>query len=119
MVIVGAGVTGIYAANKLLENKISFCIVDKRDIIGGIWSEYANSTSQVNTSEGAYRIIEKKIRTNRDHSTTREILEDISQLSRNISDHLFLNTEVHRIDNLDNSYQINIDKKQGCDLSYK
>jgi hypothetical protein len=112
VVIVGAGVTGIYAANKLLENKISFCIVDKKDIIGGIWSEYANSTSQVNTSEGAYRIIEKKMRTNRDHSTTREILEDISQLSRNISDHLFLNTEVDRIDKLDNSYQINMTRGQ-------
>lgn len=61
VIIVGAGVTGIYAANKLLENKISFCVVDKRDIIGGIWSEYANSTSQVNTSEGAYRIVEKRL----------------------------------------------------------
>jgi hypothetical protein len=108
VVIVGAGVTGIYAANKLLENKISFCVVDKRDIIGGIWSAYANSTSQVNTSEGAYRIIEKKMRTNRDHSTTREILEDISRLASNISDHLFLNTEVDWIDKLDNSYQINM-----------
>ena len=112
VVIVGAGVTGIYAANKMLENKISFCVVDKRDIIGGIWSEYANSTSQVNTSEGAYRIIEQKIRTNRDHSTTREILEDISQLSRNISDHLFLNTEVDRIDKKNNSYQINLTRNQ-------
>ena len=82
VVIVGAGVTGIYAANKLLENKISFCVVDKRDIIGGIWSEYANSTSQVNTSEGAYRIIEKKIRTNRDHSTTREILGYFSAIQK-------------------------------------
>ena len=112
VVIVGAGVTGIYAANKLLENKISFCVVDKRDIIGGIWSAYANSTSQVNTSEGAYRIIEKKMRTNRDHSTTREILEDISQLSRNISDHLFLKTEVDWIDRLGNSYQINMTRNQ-------
>ena len=90
VIIVGAGVTGLYAANKLLENKISFCVVDKRDIIGGIWSLYANSTSQVNTSEGAYRIIDKKVRSNRDHSTTREILEDISHLSRKISDQSLL-----------------------------
>ena len=69
LLIIGAGVTGIYAANKLLENKISFCVVDKRDIIGGIWSEYANSTSQVNTSEGAYRIIEKKMRTTGERET--------------------------------------------------
>jgi hypothetical protein len=86
--------------------------VDKRDIIGGIWSLYANSTSQVNTSEGAYRLIEKKIRSNRDHSTTREILEDIAYLSRNISDNLFLNSEVDRINKIDNLYQISITRNQ-------
>jgi hypothetical protein len=112
VIIVGAGVTGLYAANKLLENKISFCVVDKRNISGGIWSLYANSTSQVNTSEGAYRIIDKKARSNRDHSTTREILEDIAHLSRKISDNLFLNTEVDRINKNDNLYQINITRNQ-------
>jgi hypothetical protein len=112
VIIVGAGVTGLYAADRLRENKISFCVVDKRDIIGGIWSLYANSTSQVNTSEGAYRLIEKKIRSNRDHSTTREILEDIAYLSRNISDNLFLNSEVDRINKIDNLYQISITRNQ-------
>jgi hypothetical protein len=112
VIIVGAGVTGLYAADRLRENKISFCVVDKRDIIGGIWSLYANSTSQVNTSEGAYRLIEKKIRSNRDHSTTKEILEDIAYLSRNISDNLFLNSEVDRINKIDNLYQISITRNQ-------
>ena len=112
VIVVGAGVTGLYAANTLRENKISFCVVDKRDKIGGIWSLYANSASQVNTSEGAYRIIDKKIRSNRDHSTTREILEDIAHLSKNISDNLFLNTEVDRIDKIDNLYQINMTRHQ-------
>jgi hypothetical protein len=112
VLIVGAGVTGLYAANRLLENKISFCVVDKRDMIGGIWSLYANSSSQVNTSEGAYRLIDHKIRSNRDHSTTREILEDIKDLSSNISDHLFLNTEVDRINKIDNFYQIKITRNQ-------
>jgi len=108
VLIVGAGVTGLYAAKRLLENKISFCVVDKRDMTGGIWSLYANSTSQVNTSEGAYRIIDKKTRSNRDHSTAREILEDIARLSRNISENLFLKTEVDRIDKIDDFYQISI-----------
>jgi len=108
VIIVGAGVTGLYAANRLLENKISFCVVDKRDKTGGIWSLYANSTSQVNTSEGAYRILNDKIRSNRDHSTTREILEDIVELSNNISDNLFLNSEVDRIDKIDKFYQTQI-----------
>ena len=110
VVIVGAGVTGLYAANRLQENLISSCVVDKRDKIGGIWSLYANSTSQVNTSEGAYRIINGKIRTNRDHSTTREILEDIADLSNNISDNLFLNTEVDRIDKIDKFYHTQISR---------
>ena len=112
VLIVGAGVTGLYAANRLLENKISFCVVEKRDMIGGIWSLYANSSSQVNTSEGAYRLIDPKIRSNRDHSTTREILEDITDLSSNISDHLFLNTEVDRIIKIDDFYQIKITRNQ-------
>ncbi len=112
VIIVGAGVTGLYAANRLLENEISFCVLDKRDLVGGIWSLYANSTSQVNTSEGAYRLVEKKTRSNRDHSTTREILEDISYLSENISDYLFLNAEVDRIRKVDNLYQINITHDQ-------
>ncbi len=108
VVIVGAGVTGLYAAKRLLENKISFCVVDKRDMTGGIWSLYANSTSQVNTSEGAYRIIDKKNRSNRDHSTAREILEDIAHLSRHLSENLFLKTEVDRIKKIDDLYQISI-----------
>ena len=112
VVIVGAGVTGLYAAKRLLENKISFCVVDKRDMTGGIWSLYANSTSQVNTSEGAYRLIDKKTRSNRDHSTAREILEDISHLSRTIADNIFLNSAVDRIDKFDNLYQINITRDQ-------
>jgi hypothetical protein len=108
VMIVGAGVTGLYAANRLRANEISFCVVDKRDMVGGIWSLYANSTSQVNTSEGAYRIIDKKIRSNRDHSTTREMLEDISHLSRTIADNLFLNSEVNRINKIDDFYQTSI-----------
>ena len=61
VLIVGSGVTGLYAANRLLKNNVSFCVVEKQEIIGGIWSSFANRTSRVNTSEGGYRIIEKDI----------------------------------------------------------
>jgi hypothetical protein len=108
--IIGAGVTGLYAANKLKEKGISFCILEKRDMIGGIWSMYANSTSQVNSSESAYRLIEKPARSNRDHSTTREILEDIIQISQQVSDHLFLQTEVEKIENRNNHYRIGLNQ---------
>ena len=112
VLIVGAGITGLYAANHLSKNNISFCVVEKRDSIGGIWSMYANSTSQVNTSEAGYRMIEKGSRSNRDHSTTREILEDIAQLSRNVSDNTFLNTHVDRIKRVDHSYMVNLSDNQ-------
>jgi hypothetical protein len=49
VVVVGAGITGLYAANRLREKGLSYCVVEKRDMIGGIWSRYANTTSQ--TSE--------------------------------------------------------------------
>jgi hypothetical protein len=106
VVIVGAGITGLYAANRLLQSGISFCILEKADRIGGIWSVYANATSRVNSSEGAYRLIEHKTRTNRDHSATREILEDLVRLARNVPDQLFLQTEVVRIAKNENRYHV-------------
>ena len=112
VLIVGAGVTGLYAANHLLKNNISFCLVEKRDSIGGIWSMYANSTSQVNTSEAGYRMIEREARANRDHSTAREILEDIAQLGRSVSNNIFLSTNVDRIKRVDHSYLVNLTTNQ-------
>lgn len=106
VVIVGAGIIGLYAANRLKQKGISFCIFDKREKIGGIWSMYANTTSRVNTSEGAYRLVEKKIRSNRDHSATREVLEDIAEISDQISENLFLNTEVQKIEKSDSGYRV-------------
>jgi hypothetical protein len=85
-------------------------VIDKRDFVGGIWSTYANTTSQVNTSEGAYRLIEQSTRSNSDHSTTREILEDIVLISKNVSDRLFLNTRVDWIQKVDDRYQISVTK---------
>jgi cation diffusion facilitator CzcD-associated flavoprotein CzcO len=108
--IVGAGVTGLYAANKLMEAGISFCIFEKSDMVGGIWSMYANRSSRVNSSECAYRLFEKKTRSNRDHSDTREILEDVAQLAQNVSDHLFIETEVARIENTGARYQIRLNR---------
>lgn len=108
--IVGAGITGIYAANRLLKNGLSFCVADKRDKIGGIWSMYANSSSRVNTSESAYRLMEKEVRTNRDHSATREILEDIATLGNRVSEDIYLNTEVEKIEKISSGYRIRVNR---------
>ena len=98
VVIVGGGITGLHAAGRFRQNGITFCILEKRDRIGGIWSMYANTTSRVNTSEAAYRLVEPRQRSNRDHSATKEILEDMTELAASVSDHIFLETEVERIE---------------------
>jgi hypothetical protein len=108
--IVGGGITGIYAANRLKDAGISFCILEKRDRVGGIWSMYANRTSQVNSSECGYRLLEKSARSNRDHSYTREILEDIVQLTENVKAHLYLETEVEKIEKKGDRYQTRFNK---------
>jgi len=110
VIIVGAGITGLYAANRLSESGISYSVLEKQDMVGGIWSRYANSSSQVNSSEGAYRLFEKQKRSNRDHSYTREILEDISVLTRKVSDHLFLETEVKEIEKKGDRYQVRYER---------
>jgi hypothetical protein len=106
VVVVGAGITGLYAANRLLDGGISCCILEKREKVGGIWSMYANTASRVNSSECAYRLVDPRVRSNRDHSATREILEDIARLSETVSDRLFLDTEVERIEKTETGYRI-------------
>lgn len=105
VLIVGAGVTGLYAGNRLKAAGISFCITEKLDRIGGIWSMYANTTSRVNTSESAYRLIDKDARSNRDHSATREILEDIVRVAQEVKENLYLNTEIKKIEKTENGYR--------------
>lgn len=108
--IVGAGITGIYAANRLKRTPLSFCVVDKGDKIGGIWSQYANASSRVNTSEGGYRLIEKKVRTNRDHCATREILADLATLGSQFSDRIYLKTAVEKIEKISDGYRIRVNR---------
>jgi hypothetical protein len=113
--IIGAGITGIYAANRIVAAGLTTCVVEKRDRVGGIWSQFANTTSQVNSSECAYRLFEKAPRINSDHSATREILEDITSLSHHVADQIFLQTEVKGIEKTENGYQI-IAERDGKEL---
>ncbi|RJQ87930.1 MAG: FAD-dependent oxidoreductase [Desulfobacteraceae bacterium] len=106
VVIVGGGIIGLYAANRLKQSGISFCVVEKNAKVGGIWSNFANATSRVNSSECAYRLLDTKTRSNRDHSATREILEDIAVLADRVADHLYLQTEVERIEKKETRYHV-------------
>jgi hypothetical protein len=111
--IVGAGITGLYAADRLAKAGISFCILEKSDRSGGIWTHYANRTSRVNSSEGGYRLFEKETRCNRDHSDAREILEDIEALTKGASSHLFSGAEVGKIDTLGDGYVLRFNRGGG------
>ena len=104
--IIGGGILGLYAAHRLKQGGLSFCVAEKADKVGGIWSSYANATSRVNSSECAYRLFDSKPRSNRDHSSTREILEDIAGLAAEVSDRIFLRTAVEKIEKEDAHYLV-------------
>ena len=113
VLIVGGGITGLYGAHRLTEAGISCHVVEARDIVGGIWSQYANATSQVNTSEGAYRLIESQTRTNRDHSTTAEILKDMRLIVTQMKDNLFTATRTTQIEGSNGAYNVTVEREGG------
>jgi 5-methyltetrahydropteroyltriglutamate--homocysteine methyltransferase len=100
VVVVGGGVVGLLAAKKLLDAGIDVCLVEKEWHVGGIWTTFANDTSQVNSSEGSYRIFEDyRKRANRDHSSTTEVRADILLIANELKDkkRLFTNTRVENV----------------------
>ena len=100
VVVVGGGVVGLMAAKKLLDAGIDVCVVEKEQHVGGIWTTFANETSQVNSSEGSYRIFEDyRKRANRDHSSTSEIRADILLIANELKEakRLFTNTCVEDV----------------------
>lgn len=113
VLIVGAGVTGLYVGRRLTEEGLSFCILEQDDRVGGIWSKFANAHSQVNSSEAAYRLVEKERRVNRDHSPTREILEDIAEVAGALADHIHLNARVNRVRRVEGGYEARVSTAQG------
>jgi len=93
VVVVGSGVLGMIQAQRLREAGHSVAVLEQRALVGGIWSMYANSTSQVNSSEGGYCLKEflpndspRKHAHNRDHSTAAEVLADLAELGKSLSD---------------------------------
>ena len=113
VLIIGAGITGLHAANTLQNRGLSICVVEKRDTVGGIWTQYANTSSQVNTSEAAYRLREPVARSNRDHSTTAEVLRDIHCLAEQVAGQLHAGALVDEITKRDGGYVTSITKDGG------
>merc|ERR1712157_381184 len=86
VLVVGAGLLGMVTARRCLDAGFSVAILEQRPIIGGIWSMYANSHSQVNSSEGGYSLkdVLGEVGANRDHSTAREMVTDIAKLAKEV-----------------------------------
>jgi hypothetical protein len=60
---------------------------------------YANSHSQVNSSEGGYSIkdVLGEPGANRDHSTAREMITDIAKLAKEVEDAIYCGVKVHKV----------------------
>jgi len=108
VVIVGAGLVALYNAVKLQRQGYKVAVLEQRLVVGGIWSMYANSHSQVNSSEGGYSIknLLGQEGANRDHSTAREIITDILALAREVEDSIYCGVQVVRVVKMGNSYMI-------------
>ena len=104
VVIVGAGLLGMLAAHRCRAAGFNVAVLEQRTLVGGIWSMYANSTSQVNSSEGGYCIKEllgeedgKAPWDNRDHSTAAEVLKDFAKLGDRLKEHIFTSVRVVKV----------------------
>jgi len=103
VVIVGAGLLGLVTAHRCLEAGFTVAVLEQRPLVGGIWSMYANGTSQVNSSEGGYCFKEfigdagGKFGDNRDHSTAAEILRDMAKLGDSLKEHIFTCVKVMKV----------------------
>ncbi|CAE8590436.1 unnamed protein product [Polarella glacialis] len=99
VVVVGAGMLGLYMAVTLTRRGFKVVVLEQRMIIGGIWSMYANSHSQVNSSEGGYSLkdILGESGANRDHATAREMITDIAKLAKEVDASTCCGVKVERI----------------------
>jgi hypothetical protein len=90
---------GLLSAVQLKRRGFAVVVVEQRNLIGGIWSMYANSHSQVNSSEGGYNIkdILGESGANRDHSTAREMITDIHKLAQEVDDLIYCGVQVLRV----------------------
>jgi thioredoxin reductase len=117
VVVVGAGLLGMYAGNKLADEGMNVAVLERRWVTGGVWSLYANATSQVNSSEGGYSVKEMLPGStpNRDHSPAQEVLEDLAALGRRLgSDRLRLGVTVTNVARqADGSYVVHVSRAAG------
>ena len=113
VVVIGGGLLGMVAAHRLLARGHEVVILEQRTLVGGIWSMHANSTSQVNSSEGGYCLKEflpesspRKHAHNRDHSTAAEVLRDLAELGQSLKDVIHTQVQVAQVLGSAGDYQV-------------
>ena len=113
VVVIGGGLLGMVAAQRLLARGHEVVILEQRTLVGGIWSMHANSTSQVNSSEGGYCLKEflpesspRKQAHNRDHSTAAEVLLDLAELGQSLKEHIHTQVQVAQVLGTDGDYNV-------------
>ncbi|KAJ8604901.1 hypothetical protein CTAYLR_004322 [Chrysophaeum taylorii] len=102
VVVVGAGLCGLTAARACQREGYEVVILERRFLAGGVWTSFANSSSQVNSSEGGYApvVSSKKQKKNRDHTPTHEIVDDLARLVDEVGeDVLYFGCDAMRIVN--------------------
>jgi methionine synthase II (cobalamin-independent) len=121
VVVVGGGLLGMAAASRLIAKGHSVVILEQRALVGGIWSMHANSTSQVNSSEGGYCLKEflpesspRKHQHNRDHSTAAEVLQDLAALGDHLQDVIHTQVQVVQVIGTNGDYHIVCTQKGGA-----
>ena len=108
VIVIGAGLCGLIAAQAARSRGLSVAVLERRPIVGGVWTSFANSTSQVNSSEGGYNtrgVVSGVYEAtggakgaNRDHSPTYEVVSDIEALVKNIGEeNVFRSVDVVKV----------------------
>ena len=100
-------------AKRLVDAGLSVAVLEQRALVGGIWSMYANSTSQVNSSEGGYCMKEflpddspRRHAHNRDHSTAAEVLKDLAELGASLEPVIYTQVQVVRVLGSNGDYSV-------------
>jgi len=103
---------GMVTAKRCLDAGFSVAVLEQRPLVGGIWSMYANGTSQVNSSEGGYCLKEfigeegGKNGDNRDHSTAAEVLRDFAKLGELLQSHIYTGVKVVKVLGKEGDYTV-------------
>ena len=100
VVIVGAGLAGLLVASEFEMVRADSALFEMTANVGGVWRQYANPFSRVNSSEPAYRLpVDREHGHNTNHSHHSEILHDVRRMLEQyaLTERLYLGVRVGRV----------------------